>query len=70
MIKHSKREALNAIMTTIGICLMNFPIISGINNSGPNAANVVKMVAVTGAVTSIVPFTAASFGLIPRSTYP
>ena len=63
----STREARRAIMTTIGIPLMNLPIIPDMNRSGEKEAIVVRTAAVTAPMTSSVPFTEASLGGMPSS---
>ena len=68
IIKASIREAPRAIQTTKGICFINLPIKPVIKIKGLKAAIVVRMVAKTGAMTSLVPLIAACLGSIPPST--
>ena len=59
---------INAAMTTSGIADMICPITSPIKNIGANAAMVVRMLAVTGPLMRVTPFSAAVTGDSPASS--
>ena len=68
MMRPTNRELTNVMMTTRGRYPMNFPIIPGQNSSGPNAATVVAVEAMTGHATSFVPVNAATKRALRNAT--
>ena len=57
---HSSRLKARVRMTTVGIWLMNLPIVPGMNSSGIKASHVVATAPMTGMMTCLAPSMAAS----------